>query len=148
MNIVENHLEKKLTIMFWTQTYWIMTWSLTKWCNIIRINSQNIKKFWSYLKTDDKKAAETDKIPPKLVKLSAIVLSQLLVNAINKSISRGVFPDNTQTAPISPANKQSNDKNKVSWNLTAANWTAAYTNHKPTRITLHVLHVLIRLLKK
>lgn len=114
MNIVENHLEKKLTIMFWTQTYWIMTWSLTKWCNIIRINSQNIKKFWSYLKTDDKKAAETDKIPPKLVKLSAIVLSQLLVNAINKSISRGVFPDNTKTAPISPANKQSNDKNKVS----------------------------------
>ena len=45
---------------------------------------------------DDKKATGIDKISPKLVKISGEVLSQLLADAINNSISKGVFPDNTK----------------------------------------------------
>ena len=40
---------------------------------------------------DDKKATGTDKIPPKLVKISAEVLSQPLVDAFNNSISKEFF---------------------------------------------------------
>ena len=39
-----------------------------------------------------KKATRTDKIPPKLVKISAEVLSQPLPDAINNSISKGALP--------------------------------------------------------
>ena len=49
-----------------------------------------------------KKAAGTDKIPPKLVKLPATVLSQPLADAINNSISKAVFPDNAKVAFFSP----------------------------------------------
>ena len=49
----------------------------------------------------DKKAAGTDKTPPKLVTLSAAVLSQPLTNAINNSISKGVFSDNAKVACFS-----------------------------------------------
>ena len=65
---------------------------------------------------DDKKATATDKIPPKLVKISAEVLSQPLVDAINNSISNGFFPNNVKIASVSPIDKQSSDKNKV-WNF-------------------------------
>ena len=55
-----------------------------------------------------------DKIPPKLVKISAEVLSQPPADAINNSISKGVFPDNAKISSVSPIDKQSDDKNKVS----------------------------------
>ena len=42
------------------------------------------------------------------------MLSQPLADAINNSISKGVFPDNTKIASVSPIDKQSDDKNKVS----------------------------------
>ena len=42
------------------------------------------------------------------------MLSQPLANAINNSVSKGVFPDNAKLASVSPINKQSNDKNKAS----------------------------------
>ena len=63
---------------------------------------------------DDKKARGTDKIPPKLVKISAEVLSQLLADAINNCISKGVFPDNAKIASVFLNVKQSDDKSKVS----------------------------------
>ena len=37
-----------------------------------------------------------DKISPKLVKISDQMLSQPLADAINNSISNGVFPDNAK----------------------------------------------------
>ena len=78
-------------------------------------NSGTTSEIYKLLKTiDDKKATGTDKIPPKLVKISAEVLSQPLANAINNSISKGVFPDNAKIASVSPIDKQSDDKNKVS----------------------------------
>ena len=39
---------------------------------------------------------------------------QPLVDAINNSISKGVFPDNAKIASVSLIDKQSDDKNKVS----------------------------------
>ena len=42
------------------------------------------------------------------------MLSQALADAINNSISKGVFPDNAKIASVSPIDKQSDDKNKVS----------------------------------
>ena len=42
------------------------------------------------------------------------MLSQPLADAINNSISKGVFPDNAKIVSVSPIDKQSDDKNKVS----------------------------------
>ena len=42
------------------------------------------------------------------------MLSQALADAINNSISKGVFPDNAKIASVPPIDKQSDDKNKVS----------------------------------
>ena len=52
-----------------------------------------------------KKARGTDKISPKLVKISAEVLSQPLADAVNNSISKGDFPDNSKIASVSPIDK-------------------------------------------
>ena len=49
----------------------------------------------------------TDKIPPKLFKISAEMLSQPLVDAKNISIYRGVFPDNAKNCFCFPIDKQS-----------------------------------------
>ena len=80
------------------------------------VNSENIAKFQfnsvkisEILKLltniDEKKATKTDKIPPKLVKLSATVLSQPLRDAINNSVSKGTFPNNPKVAFVSPFDK-------------------------------------------
>ena len=42
------------------------------------------------------------------------MLSQPLADAINNSISKGVLPDYAKVASVSPMEKQSDDKNKVS----------------------------------
>ena len=41
------------------------------------------------------------------------MLSQRLADAINNSVSKGVFPDNAKIAFVSPIDKESDDKNKV-----------------------------------
>ena len=41
-------------------------------------------------------------------------LQELLAYAVNDSVSKEVFPDNVNVASVSPADKQSNDKNKIS----------------------------------
>ena len=42
------------------------------------------------------------------------MLSQPLADAINSSISKGVFSDHSKIASVSPIDKQSDDENKVS----------------------------------
>ena len=42
------------------------------------------------------------------------MLSQQLADAINNSISKGVFSDNKKIASVSPIDKQSDDKNEDS----------------------------------
>ena len=81
----------------------------------VQFNSVTISEIYKLLKNiDDKKATGMDKIPPKLVKISAEVLSQPLADAITNSISKGIFPDNAKIASVSPIDKQFDDKNKVS----------------------------------
>ena len=78
-----------------------------------QFNNVTTSEIYKLLKNiDDKKATGTDKIPPKLVKISAKVLSQPLADAINSNISKGVFPGNAKIASVSPIDKQSDDKNK------------------------------------
>ena len=76
------------------------------------MTSSEIHKLFKNI--DDKKATGTDKIPPKLFKISVEVLSQPLADAIYNSISKGVFLDNAKIASVYPIGKQCDDKNKVS----------------------------------
>ena len=63
---------------------------------------------------DLKKATGFDKIPPKLVKLSAEVLSTALSIAINNSLKYGVFPDDAKIASVIPLDKGKPNKNEIS----------------------------------
>ena len=63
---------------------------------------------------DTKKANGFDKIPPKLVKLSAEMLSTLLSIAINNSLKYGVFPDDAKIASVIPLDKGKPNKNEIS----------------------------------
>ena len=63
--------------------------------------------------TDGMKSTDIDKIPAKLIKLSAKVLSQPLAIAVNSSFNKGIFPDNTKIACVSPLDKHTNDKYSV-----------------------------------
>ena len=65
------------------------------------------------LRNADSKSTGIDKIPPKLIKLSAKVLSQPLAIAINNSFNKGIFPDNAKTACVSPLDKHTDDKYSV-----------------------------------
>ena len=62
---------------------------------------------------DSKKSTGTDKIPTKLIKLSAKVISKPLVIAINNSFNKGMFPDNAKIVCVSPLDKDINDKYSV-----------------------------------
>ena len=63
---------------------------------------------------DTKKAAGFYKISPKLVKLSAEILSTPLSIAINNSLKYGVFPDDAKIASVIPLDKGKPNKNEVS----------------------------------
>ena len=52
-----------------------------------------------------KKSSGMDKIPPKLMKISAKVFSKLLAIEINNSFIKGMFPDNAKIACVSPLDK-------------------------------------------
>ena len=52
-----------------------------------------------------KKATGFDKIPPKLVKLWAEILSTSLSIAINNSLKYGIFPDDAKIALVIPLDK-------------------------------------------
>ena len=63
---------------------------------------------------DTKKATDFDKIPPKLVKLSAEKLSTPLSIAINSSLKYGVFPDDAKITSVIPPDKGKPNKNEIS----------------------------------
>ena len=62
---------------------------------------------------DTKNATGFDKIPPKLVKLSAEVLSTPLSIAINNSLKYGVFPDDAKIASVIPLDKGKPNNNEI-----------------------------------
>ena len=63
---------------------------------------------------DQRKSIGVDKIPPKLIQLSADILSNPLSNAINNSILKGKFPDDAKVASVSPLDKHTDNKYSVS----------------------------------
>ena len=63
---------------------------------------------------DTKKTTGFDKIPPKLVKLSAEVLSTQLSIAMNNSLKYGVFPDDAKIASVITPDKGKPNKNEIS----------------------------------
>ena len=63
---------------------------------------------------DTKKATGFDKVPPKLVKLSAEILSTLLSIARNNSLKYGVFSDDTKIASVIPLDEGKPNKNEIS----------------------------------
>ena len=72
-----------------------------------------------YIKTllkniDIKKATGADRIPPKLVKLSANILSEPLTKTINDGLTMGIFPDAAKIASALPIDKGTDNKNSIS----------------------------------
>ena len=61
-----------------------------------------------------KKATGFDKIPPKLVKRSAEILSNALSIAINNSLKYGVFLDDAKITSVIPLDKSKPNKNDIS----------------------------------
>ena len=51
------------------------------------------------------KACGHDKIPPKLLQDSAVVIAPILTHIFNQSINTGIFPNGLKTAIISPLYK-------------------------------------------
>ena len=62
---------------------------------------------------DSKKSTGIDKIPPKLIKLPAKVISKPLVIAINNSFNKGMFSDNAKIECVSPLDKHTDGKYSV-----------------------------------
>ena len=66
-------------------------------------------------KTSVKKSTGSDKISPRLVKLSSSHISQPLTNLINMSIRTNIFPDQLKKAEVSPLFKKDDNMNKVNF---------------------------------
>ena len=62
--------------------------------------------------SDPKKATGLDKIPPKIVKLSANVIDSRLGNIINNDITKNVFSEQAKVAYVKPIFKK-NDRVKI-----------------------------------
>ena len=75
------------------------------------VSSEHVKKLLKNI--DQKKSTGIDKIPPKLVQLSADILSTPLSNAINNSILKGKFPDDAKVASVSPLDKHTDKEYSV-----------------------------------
>ena len=75
------------------------------------VSSEHMKKLLKNI--DLKKSTGIDKIPPKLLQLSADILSTPLSNAINNSILKGKFPDDVKVASVSFLYKHTDNKYTV-----------------------------------
>ena len=75
------------------------------------VSSEHMKKLLKNI--DQKKSTGIDKIPPKLLQLSADILSTPLSNAINNSILKGKFPDDVKVASVSSLYKHTDNKYTV-----------------------------------
>ena len=63
---------------------------------------------------DTNKAAGTDTIPPKLIKIAAAFLTPLVTVAINKSIEENIFLGSAKIASVIPLDKGKPNKNEIS----------------------------------
>ena len=81
-------------------------------CSFKTVNESEIKDLLKNL--DINKASGIDTIPPKLVKLSADLLTPFLTKAINTSIAQNVFPESAKTASVIPLGKGKPNKKEMS----------------------------------
>ena len=73
-----------------------------------------MKDFFLSLLLHQKLKTLLDKIPSKLIKIAADVLTPLLTVAINKSIEENIFPDSAKIASVIPLDKGKPNKNEIS----------------------------------
>ena len=78
----------------------------------ILVTSDEVEKMLKSL--NSKKAAGTDRLPIKLVKLASEVLSKPLSIAMTNSITSSTFPDRTKVATVVPIDKKTDNKYTVS----------------------------------
>ena len=78
----------------------------------ILVTSDEVEKMLKSLNL--KKAAGTDRLPIKLVKLTSEVLSKPLSKAMNNSITSSTFPDRAKVATVVPIDKKTDNKYTVS----------------------------------
>ena len=63
---------------------------------------------------DIKKASGLDEIPPRPVKATSDKLPVLLSQTINNILMNGIFQDAAKVAMVSPIDKNTDNKNKIS----------------------------------
>ena len=78
---------------------------------MLTISEQEVKKILKELSTE--KSTGVDLVPPKLVKLAANYLTRPLSQSINDSVKKGLFPENSKFASVTPIDKKTDDKNTV-----------------------------------
>ena len=78
----------------------------------ILVTSDGVEKMLKSL--NSKKAAGTDRLPIKLVKLASEVLSKPLSIAMNNSITSSTFPVKAKVATVVPIDKKTDNKYNVS----------------------------------
>ena len=62
---------------------------------------------------NSRKAARPDKIPPKIVKMSASIIDSHLTNIINSDLKRNSFSDSAKVASIRPIFKEKEEKTEI-----------------------------------
>ena len=78
----------------------------------ILATSDEVEKMLKFL--NSKKAAGTDRLPIKLVKLASEVLSKPLSLAMNNSITSSTFPERAKVATVVPIDQKAGNKYTVS----------------------------------
>ena len=78
----------------------------------ILVTSDEVEKMLKSL--NSKKAAGTDRLPIKLVKLASEVLSKPLSLAMNNSITSSTFPERAKVATVVPIDRKTGNKYTVS----------------------------------
>ena len=76
------------------------------------VTSDEVEKMLKSL--NSKKAAGTDRLPIKLVKLASEVLSKPFSIAMNNSITLSTYPDRAKVATVAPIDKKTDNKYTVS----------------------------------
>ena len=76
-----------------------------------QIKAPEVKKLLKEI--DIKKAVGVDTIPPKLIKIRAVIVAEPLTQAINCCLCQGIFPENAKVASVVPLDKGKPDKYDV-----------------------------------
>ena len=87
------------------------TFPLKKEFKIEEAKVEQIKKILRNI--NSRKAARPDKIPPKILKMSANIIVSHLTNIINSDLKRNSFSDSVKVASIRPIFKGKGDRTEI-----------------------------------